>query len=113
MEDNTEEQIIKLLAEGNVFNITAIGKSLSHGAEEKTDEGATWLDRISKVTSYNMVVKRYAKKMYGTENVLGEKKEQVEKAIESDLDDTARTLLANWNDIRSTFTNGKRKRRRG
>ena len=107
LEDNTEEQIIKLLAEGNVFNITAIGKSLSHGAEEKTDEGATWLDRISKVTSYNMIVKRYAKKMYGTENVLGEKKEQVEKAIESDLDDTARTLLANWNDIRSTFTNGK------
>ena len=44
---------------------------------------------MSKVTSYNAVVKKYAKEMYGAENVLGEKKEKVERAVESDLDETA------------------------
>ena len=105
LENNSEDQILKILVEGNLYNISMIGKDLTYGVEEATDDGKTWIDRLSKVTSYNAVVKKYAKEMYGTENVLGEKKEKVERAVESDLDETARVILRNWEDFRGTFVN--------
>ncbi len=105
LENNSEDQLLKILVEGNIYNISMIGKDLTYGVEEATDDGKTWIDRLSKVTSYNAVVKKYAKEMYGTENVIGEKKEKVERAVESDLDETARTILRNWVDFRGTFVN--------
>ncbi len=42
--------------------------------------------------------------MYGTETVTGSKKDEVEKAVAADLDDTARIILSNWGEIRKIFT---------
>ena len=107
LDNNSEEQLLKVFAEGNTYSISAIGKDLLYGVEKETDNGKTWLERLCKVTSYSAIVKDYAKGMFGTTNVTGEQKEQVEKAIESDLGDVAQTLLNNWGDIRKVFTDAE------
>ena len=104
LKDNSEKQIIKIFVEGNVYNVSAVGKSLVYGVEEETADGEIWLDRLSKVSSYNALVKKYALELYGNENVTGEEKSKVEKMIAADLDKTARVFLDNWGDIRKVFT---------
>ena len=100
LSDPDEVAIVKVLVEGNQYSIAAATKALAFAVECETDLGSRWTERLTKVTSYNAVVKQYAKQMYGTANVLGEEKQKVEQAIRSDLDETANKILANWGEFR-------------
>ena len=102
-----EEQIMKLLAEGNLHILANVFKSLSYAVETPDEKGNTWIERLSNVTSYNAVVKQYAKALYGTENVIGEQKAEVEAVVEADLNDVATTLLSNWGETRRIFTSSE------
>ena len=102
--DYSEEDVFKIIMEGNVINVAAISKDLAYGAEKASANGDTWLERLSKVTSYNAVVKEYVKGMFGTENPTDEQKEKAEKAVQSDLYYSAAELLDKWGDVRKIFT---------
>ena len=99
-----EEDVMKVLAQGNTYGVAAMLKALIYGSEKGTGDGAVWTERLSKVTSYNALVKKYAQEIYGKDNVVGEEKEQVEKLITADLDKPARALLSQWPEIRRVFT---------
>ncbi len=99
-----EEDVMKVLGQGNTYGIAAMLRSLIYGAEKSTDDGAVWTERLSKMTSYSELLKIYTNELYGKNRVGGEKKEKVEKIIASDLDAPARALLAQWPEIRKIFT---------
>ena len=103
LDDPGEEDLLSMFAEGNTYNIVEIMKSLAFGVEEEADDGKTWIDRLSDTPSYSALVKKYAQKKYGQETVVGDQKEEIEKIISADLDETARALLANWQDVRGVF----------
>ena len=107
LEDLNEEQVLKLLSDGNLHILGNIFKSLAYGVEASGDEGNTWMERLSKVTSYNAVVRKYAKEIYGTDTVYGDQKAEVEAIVESDLNDAATTILSNWGEIRKNFTDAE------
>ena len=99
-----EDTLLSLLVQGNSYAVAAILKAIVYGAEKSTEDGDVWTERLSKVTSYSALVKRYAKEKYGKEDVVGEEKEQVEKLIVADLDTSARAILSQWPEIRKIFT---------
>ena len=102
--DIDEEQMLEIMATGNTYILASIFNTLSYAVEKANDNGKTWIDRLSKVSSYNAVVKQYAKERFNTSSVSGEKKAEVETIVETELDETAGKLLANWGDIRKIFT---------
>ena len=104
LEKPGEDDLLNLLMQGNTYNVAAIFKALIFGSEESNENGTTWTKRLSKVTSYNALVRKYAMEKYGKEVVAGVEKEDIEKLIASDLDETARVILSKWPEIRKKFT---------
>ena len=103
LEQQSESDLLTMFVECNKYSRTALIMFLSLGCEESTETGDLWAERLSKVTSYNDVVKRYAREIYGKDTVVGEEKETVQKIIAADLDDAARVLLDKWDDFRSSI----------
>ncbi len=100
-----EEGVIKVLVEGNGDLVSTIMELLYMGCETKND---TWLERLS-VTTKKSLTKQYTKDLYGVENVIGEKKAEVEKRMASDLDETAHYILDNWDTMRDGLINKDKK----
>ena len=64
-------------------------RSLAYACE-KPD--STWLERLS-VLSKNKLIKDYATNLYGEGSLTSLQKENAEKYMRADLDETARKLL--------------------
>ena len=91
-----EETLVRILVEGNQSMVIAAIRALT-SACEKPD--STWLERLS-VLSKNKLFKDYAVGLYGKENLTPFQKDNVEKYMRSDLDDTAHKLLQKWDTLR-------------
>ena len=97
-----EEDVMKVLAQGNTYGVAAMLKALIYGSEKGTGDGAVWTERLSKVTSYNALVKKYKRNIWQGQCRRREK-EEVEKMIAADLDAPARAMLSQWPEIRKVL----------
>ena len=107
LENLSKDTLLKMFTEGNQYLVSTLTRILIMTSEQKTKTGDVWTERMSAVSSYNDIIKDYAKKRYGKTTVLGEEKENIKNYIRSDLDGIASEILDRWDEIRGIFLSEK------
>ena len=107
LSDISEEDLLRVLLEGNTYLRASVIQSLSIGVDEENDNGKIWIDRVSKATSYKDVLKQYSRAIYNKDSVTGDELEHVKKIASDELDDAAKTMLSHWDEIKETISGGK------
>ncbi len=107
LENLSKDTLLKMFTEGNQYLVSTLTRILIMTSEQKTKTGDIWTERMSAVSSYNDIIKDYAKKRYGKTTVLGEEKENIKNYIRSDLDGIASEILDRWDEIRGIFLSEK------
>ena len=105
LEKIPREDLLSMFVEGNEYLVSTITRGLILTSEQKSKRGDIWTERMSAVTSYNDIVKEYAREKYGKTSVIGDEKELVTRMIESDLNESATQILDKWDEIRNIFLN--------
>ena len=105
LSDASYGTMMKMLMEGNRYLVGDIVWGLILSGEEKSKNGDVWTERMSKKTSYNDVLKDYAREKYGKADMNEQEKEEIKRMVDSDLDESAKKVLSRWDEIRSMFLN--------
>ena len=100
--DCDETVIMKIVLEGNQEVVKTVLYHLSM-TYEATDD--TWLDRLSGITKKSLT-KEYTRKMYGVDQVAGDKKSEVERLMNAEFEEDANKLLERWDEIHDVIAEG-------